>query len=134
MGKFKSVYKGNLRIESTHLQSGTKIETDAPTDNNGKGERFSPTDLVATGLANCMTTIMGIKAEQMGLNLNDLNIEIEKIMAASPRRIAEIKIDFHIKGEYSDKVKKILENAAATCPVAQSLHPETKQTVNFHWK
>ncbi len=134
MGKFKSVYKGNLRIRSVHLQSGTQIETDAPTDNNGKGERFSPTDLVATALSNCMLTIMGIKAEQMGLDLEGTTVEIDKIMAASPRRIAEIVIDFYVKGAYSAKEKKILEAAAATCPVAQSLHPNTKQTVTFHWE
>ncbi len=134
MGKFKSVYKGNLRIESTHLQSGTKIETDAPTDNNGKGERFSPTDLVATALGNCMLTIMGIKTNQMGISLDSTEIEVEKIMAASPRRIAEIKVDFFLpKGDFSDKDKKILEAAARTCPVSQSLHPETKQTITFHW-
>ncbi len=134
MGKFRSIYKGNLRIESTHLQSGTKIETDAPTDNNGKGERFSPTDLVATALGNCMLTIMGIKANQMGISLDSTEIEVEKIMAASPRRIAEIKVDFFLpKGDFSDKDKKVLEAAARTCPVSQSLHPETKQTITFHW-
>lgn len=134
MGKFKSIYKGNLRVESTHLQSGTVIETDAPTDNNGKGERFSPTDLVATALGDCMMTIMGIKAEQMELNLEGTEIEVEKIMSASPRRIAEIKVDFTMpKGDFSDKDKKIIEAAALTCPVTQSLHPDTKQTITFNW-
>lgn len=135
MGKFKSTYMGNLRIESTHLQSGSVIETDAPTDNNGKGERFSPTDLVATGLANCMLTIMGMKAAQMQVNIDGTDVEIEKIMAAAPRRIQEIRIDFYMpEKEYSDKDKKILEGAALSCPVAQSLNPAVEQIVVFHWK
>ncbi|MBS9767974.1 MAG: OsmC family protein [Flavobacteriaceae bacterium] len=134
MGKFKSIYKGNLRVESTHLQSGTILETDAPTDNNGKGERFSPTDLVATALANCMLTIMGIKAEQMGLDISGTTVEIDKKMAASPRRIAEIIVDFYMNGECSEKEQKILETAAKTCPVGQSLHPDTKEIITFHWK
>lgn len=135
MGKFKSTYKGNLRVESIHLQSGTTIETDAPTDNNGKGERFSPTDLVATALANCMTTIMGIKAEQMNINITGTTAEIEKIMSSAPRRIQEIRIDFYMPiQEYSDKDKKLLEAAALSCPVAKSLAPEVNQVITFHWK
>lgn len=135
MGKFKSTYQGNLRVESLHLQSGSTIETDAPTDNNGKGERFSPTDLVATGLANCMLTIMGMKAEQMEVNIDGTTVEIEKIMAASPRRIQEIKVDFHMPNQkYSDKDKKILEAAALSCPVAQSLNPAVTQVITFHWE
>lgn len=134
MGKFKSTYTGNLRVESTHLQSGSIIETDAPTDNNGKGERFSPTDLVATGLGNCMLTIMGMKAEQMELNIDGTEVEIEKIMAATPRRIKEIRVDFRMpKKEYDNKQKKILEGAALSCPVAQSLNPAIEQVVTFHW-
>lgn len=134
MGKFKSIYLGELRVESEHLQSGTKIQTDAPTDNQGKGEAFSPTDLVATALANCMMTIMGIKAEQMGLKFEGTEAEIEKIMASSPRRIQEIRIDFHMpKSKFSDKDKKILEGVAKSCPVAQSLAPEVVQSIYFHW-
>ncbi len=134
MGKFQSIYKGNLRVESTHLQSGSVIETDAPTDNNGKGERFSPTDLVATALANCMLTIMGIKAAQMGLDISGSTVEIDKVMAVSPRRIAEIIVDFHMKGGCNEKEQKILETAAKTCPVGRSLHPDTKETLHFHWE
>lgn len=135
MGKFTSEYLGKLRVESTHLQSGTKIQTDAPTDNNGKGEAFSPTDLVATGLGNCMLTIMGMKAEQMQLNIEGTKVEIEKIMAAAPRRIQEIRVDFYMpKQSYKDKEKKILEAAALSCPVAQSLNPETIQLITFHWE
>lgn len=134
MGKFKSIYLGELRIESEHIQSGTKIKTDAPTDNHGKGESFSPTDLVATALANCMMTIMGIKAEQMGVKLEGTQAEIDKIMASSPRRIQEVKIDFYMpKNDFSEKDKKILEGVAKSCPVAQTLAPEVVQSISFHW-
>ncbi|PVX50877.1 putative OsmC-like protein [Balneicella halophila] len=135
MGKFKSTYKGNLRVESVHLQSGSTIETDAPTDNNGKGERFSPTDLVATALANCMLTIMGMKAEQMTENIDGTTVEIEKIMASAPRRIREIRIDFYLpKKEYDSKTQQTLEAAALSCPVAKSLNPAITQVVTFHWE
>lgn len=135
MGKFKSTYLGDLRVESTHLQSGTKITTDAPTDNNGKGEAFSPTDLVATALGNCMMTIMGIKAAQMQIDLKGTEVEVEKIMGTDPRRISTIKIDFYMpKQIYSEKDKKILEAAAYSCPVAKSLHTDLRQEIAFHWE
>ncbi len=134
MAKFTSVYQGNLRVESTHLQSNSVIETDAPTDNNGKGERFSPTDLVATALGNCMLTIMGIKAEQMGVDIKGTAVEIDKIMGVNPRRIVEVHIAFKMPdNQYSDKEKKILEQAAFTCPVAKSLHPNIDQKITFSW-
>lgn len=131
----KVVYKGELRTEATHLRSGTVVETDAPLDNNGKGERFSPSDLVATALASCMLTIMGIAARTHNINITGTECEVEKIMVADPRRIGEVKINMHFpKSEnYTDKEKKILEHAAMTCPVIESLHPDIKKTVSFLW-
>jgi putative redox protein len=128
-------YEGNLRTVATHLQSGTVIETDAPTDNQGKGERFSPTDLVATALGNCMLTIMGIKARNMNVNLEGTKIDITKVMMADPRRIGEIKVIFNFPEtvKADEKQKTILERAAITCPVFESLHPELKKNVEFNW-
>lgn len=129
----ETIYQGGLRSEATHLQSGTKIVTDAPTDNHGKGESFSPTDLVAAALGSCMLTIMDIAAQRLEIDLKGTRLEITKIMAADPRRIAEIKIDFYLPGDYSDKCKTILERAADTCPVAKSLHPDLVQNITFHY-
>lgn len=130
----KVVYQGNLRTAATHIASSNEIITDAPTDNNGKGETFSPTDLVATALASCMITIMGIKADQMELDITGATASIVKVMASGPRRIAEVEVEITMPGHgYSDKDKKILEAAARTCPVALSLHPDTVQTVTFKW-
>lgn len=131
----KIIYKGNLRTEMTHLQSGTVVETDAPTDNNGKGERFSPTDLVATALGSCMLTIMGIAGNTHEYNIEGSEVEITKIMASNPRRIGEIVVKLTIKGQdvYSDKEKAIIENAAMTCPVFLTLHEDVKKTVEFVW-
>ncbi|HEX8334214.1 MAG TPA: OsmC family protein [Segetibacter sp.] len=129
------IYKGNLRCEATHLQSGTSIETDAPVDNQGKGERFSPTDLVATALGNCMMTIMGIKARDMNLNLEGTKIGITKIMASEPRRISEIKATISFPAELitDQKQRVILEKSAMTCPVFQSLNPNITQDIRFVW-
>lgn len=130
------VYKGDLRTEMTHIQSGTIVETDAPKDNHGKGERFSPTDLVATALGSCMLSIMGIAAKTHEIDIVDTKIEIEKIMIADPmRRIGEIVVSFHMpKGNnYSDKEKTILEKAAMTCPVFLSLAENVKKTVSWNW-
>lgn len=129
------VYEGQLRTIATHLQSNTVIETDAPTDNQGKGERFSPTDLVATALGSCMLTIMGIKARDMGLDLKDVKIDIQKNMKADPRRIGGVDLTFHFPESLvlDEKQKTILKNAALTCPVAKSLHPELEQHVEFRW-
>ncbi len=126
------IYDGNLRTVATHLQSGTVIETDAPTDNQGKGERFSPTDLVATALGNCMLTIMGIKAKDMNVNLDGTKIDITKIMMTDPRRIGEIKVIFNFPGNVKadEKQKTILERAAITCPVFESLHPDMQVFMN----
>jgi putative redox protein len=127
-------YNGGLRTTSTHIRSGNEIITDAPVDNKGKGEAFSPTDLLATSLGNCMLTIVGIAAAEHGFNIDGTNCEITKIMAEGPRRVAEIIVNFQFPNEnYSDKVKKIIERAALTCPVAQSLHPDLKKTVEFNY-
>jgi putative redox protein len=132
MPTIKSSYLGNLRTQSEHVQSSTQLLTDAPVDNNGKGEAFSPTDLVASALGSCMVTIMGIVAERHGVSLEGLSWEVTKIMQASPRKIQEIVVDFHWASPIQDEVMiQKLKNAAFTCPVALSLDPEIKQTVNF---
>ncbi len=129
------IYTGNLRTQATHIQSGSTIETDAPTDNQGKGERFSPTDLVATALGNCMMTIIGIKARDMEINLEGTTIDITKVMVTAPRRIGEIKvvIKFSETVKIDEKQRTILERAAMTCPVLESLHPDLKKDVAFEW-
>ena len=130
------LYKGELRTEAIHLQSNTKIYTDAPKDNNGKGEAFSPTDLVATALASCMISIMGIVALKEGITpLDGAFAEVTKVMVADPRRISEIHIKMTFpKNDFSEKEKKIYEHAALTCPVAKSLHPDIKQVIEFVWQ
>ncbi|HLW41105.1 MAG TPA: OsmC family protein [Flavobacterium sp.] len=133
MSTSKVIYKGDLRTESTHLQSGTTILTDAPTDNHGRGEAFSPTDMVANSLATCMFSIMGIKAKAMNIDLNDSTAEVTKIMQAEPRKISEIVVNFVMNATVDDKLKIILERAAMTCPVFLSLHPDIKKTVTFNW-
>jgi putative redox protein len=129
------IYKGNLRTQATHLQSGNTLITDAPTDNHGMGEAFSPTDLLATSLGSCMLTIMGIKAADAGVPLEGTTVEITKIMAANPRRVGEIHVVFNFpEGLTVDaKTQQILENAAHTCPVAKSLHPDLVTNVIFNW-
>lgn len=129
------VYKGKLRTEMTHLQSGSVVETDAPTDNQGNGERFSPTDLVATALGSCMLTIMGIAARTHEINMDGTQVNITKIMQANPRRIGEVVVEMTLKGQekFSDKEKQILEQAAFTCPVYLILHEEVKKTISFKW-
>lgn len=128
------VYEGDLRTTCTHLRSGNHFETDAPVDNNGKGERFSPTDLMATSLATCMITVMGIKARTMGFDLNGVNIEVEKIMKAEPRRVGGIHLFFHIPEalrSLDEKSKEILKHTGNTCPVAKSIHPDIDVKVDW---
>lgn len=128
------VYNGELRTTCTHLRSGSFFETDAPIDNNGKGERFSPTDLMATSLATCMVTVMGIKARNMGFDLNDIKVDVEKIMKSEPRRVGGINLTFYIPehlNNLDDKTKQILKNTGATCPVLFSIHPDIE--VNINW-
>ena len=128
------IYNGDLRTTCTHLKSGSAFETDAPVDNNGKGERFSPTDLLATSLATCMITVMGIKARTMDFDLNGVRIEVLKKMAADPRRVSGIDLKVHIPeslASLDDKTVTILKNTGNTCPVAKSLHPDIE--VNTDW-
>jgi putative redox protein len=129
-------YIGDLRTEAKHLQSSNIIITDAPKDNHGKGEAFSPTDLVATALASCMISIMGIVSKKDGITpIEGTLAEVTKVMYAEPRRIGEVHIKLTFPNlEYTEKEKKIYEHAALTCPVAKSLHPEIKQVIEFVWK
>ena len=130
----KIKYAGELRTECTHLKSGKTFVTDAPTDNNGKGEAFSPTDTVATALGCCMITIMGIVAEKNNFELGHCKADITKVMESNPRRIGEVIVELHLaEGNFSAEQKKILETAALNCPVAKSLHPDLKQTVTFKY-
>ena len=124
-------YKGELRTEAVHLKSGKTIITDAPIDNQGKGEAFSPTDLVATALGSCMITIMGIVAEREGIILNGTTAEVEKVMATSPRRIGEVKIKIKFIQKLNRDQKDKLERAAKSCPVSGSLSENLKETVEF---
>ena len=133
MATIETVYQGTLRTQATHVQSGTAILTDAPVDNQGKGEAFSPTDLLAAALGSCMLTIMGIAAREHQINIDHTTCSITKIMAANPRRIGEIVINLKFPEVYTDKQQKILERAALTCPVHLSLHPDVKKTVSFGW-
>jgi putative redox protein len=133
----KIKYLGELRTEATHLQSGEKIITDAPVDNNGKGEAFSPTDLVATALGSCMMTVMNISARRDGMDFVGSEIEVTKIMATeTPRRIAKIVLNITIvsEKELSEEQCAKFIRIAHTCPVALSLHPEIGQELNFFWK
>lgn len=132
MSTAKVVYKGNLRTENTHLKSGNTYNTDAPVDNNGKGEAFSPTDTVATGLANCMLTVMGIKANAMGVSIDGATAQVTKTMASNPRRISKIEVVMQLPA-LDAKSQKILENTANTCPVHYSLHPDIEKEISFNW-
>lgn len=128
----RTTYLGQLRTEAEHVQSGNKLITDAPVDNHGKGETFSPTDLLATSLASCILTIMGIKAEANGFNINGATAKSWKIMSANPRRVAEVKVEFDFSMcSLTDKDKKILKNLVKVSPVPLSLHDETKQSVTI---
>lgn len=129
----KVTYLGELRTSSIHLQSGNEIISDAPLDNNGKGEAFSPTDTVANALASCMFTIMGIKARDMEINIEGSTAGVTKVMQSDPRKIARIEIVFQMVAEADEKVRTILERAALTCPVYLSLHPDIVKDVKFNW-
>lgn len=132
MGSMRVSYLGDLRCEGTHLKSGNTVITDAPVDNNGKGEAFSPTDLLCTSLASCMITIMGITANSKDIVLKGVEADITKIMGTEPRRVVGVHIVMTITNEnYTEREKEILKNAAMTCPVAKSLHPDIDQKVEF---
>ncbi|HEV7348494.1 OsmC family protein [Telluribacter sp.] len=136
MPTIKTEYLGELRTEATHVQSGTAIITDAPTDNQGRGEAFSPTDLVAASLGSCMITIMGIAARRDGIDLKGSDMEITKGMSAdAPRRIVriEVKLGMLTDRELTAEERARLERAAHTCPVALSLHPDITQAITFAW-
>jgi len=128
------IYTGDLRTTCTHLKSGSFFETDAPVDNNGKGERFSPTDLLATSLATYMVTVMGIKARSMDFDLNEIRIEVLKKMAADPRRVSGIDLKVHIPQNLATLERRtidVLKNTGNTCPVAKSLHPDIEVTIDW---
>ena len=133
MSTSKVTYLGNLRTENEHLKSGDKFITDAPTDNNGKGEAFSPTDTVATGLANCMITVMGIKARDMQVNMDGTTAMVTKTMASDPRRISKIEVILNFPSGIDTKSQKILERTGRTCPVLYSLHPDIEKVIVFNW-
>lgn len=130
----KVVYQGNLRTECTHEQSGSSFITDAPVDNNGQGQAFSPTDTVATALGSCMLTIMGIKAAQMQVDIKGSYAEVVKTMAADPRRISGIHIQLFMPERIVEKDRKILQNVALACPVFNSLHTDMIKEIEFLWK
>ena len=126
-------YDGNFRTTATHLKSGSIITTDAPTDNQGKGENFSPTDLFATALGSCMLTIMGITADAHGFKIDGSKIKINKVMGRSPRRVAHIKIVIDVNGDLTDRQKQLLIKAAHHCPVSKSIHADIKEEVIFNF-
>ena len=128
------IYTGDLQLEATHVRSGRTIVTDAPVDNNGKGSAFSPTDLLATALGSCMITIMGMLAQRSGFSIDGTRAKVTKIMASDPRRVGEVIVELDFpKNNYSEKEKQMIRQCAKACPVAQSLHPDLKQTVIFNF-
>ncbi len=134
MVKIEMKYEGDLHCEAVHGPSGTRLSTDAPKDNQGRGESFSPTDLVATALGTCMLTIMGIAARTLGVDITGTTASVEKEMAASPvRRIAKLTVKIHVPQAVSEENRQKLERAALACPVHQSLHPEVEKPVEFVW-
>ena len=126
-------YLGNLRTVSVHSSSNEKIVTDAPTDNNGKGEAFSPTDLVASSLSSCILTVIGIVSKQLEYDLTNTTSSVKKIMGDNPRRIVEIEVKIKFSQSTDSKTKSIIEKSALNCPVAKSLHPDIKQNISFVW-
>ncbi|WP_298480965.1 OsmC family protein [uncultured Maribacter sp.] len=133
MATSKVTYTGSLRTNCVHLRSGDTFITDAPIDNNGLGQAFSPTDTVATGLASCILTMMGIKAHDLGVNLENSMAEVTKHMSASPRRITKIDVGLKLPSNTGEKERKILINTANTCPVHYSLHPDIEKNITFNW-
>ena len=128
------VYQGELRTICTHISSGSPLETDAPTDNQGKGERFSPTDLTATSLASCMLTVMGIKARSMDFDLNGVQVQVTKIMASAPRRIDRIELAFDIPAALhllDPKTIDVLKKTGDACPVRHSIHPDIQVQIDW---
>lgn len=128
----KVTYQGNLRTTAVHLQSNNEIITDAPVDNHGKGEAFSPTDLLATSLASCMLTIIGIKAADMEIDIAGTTAEVTKVMTTDPRRVSEVHVAITFKQTLDDRTQKIFYNTALTCPVAKSIHPDIIQNLTLN--
>jgi len=126
-------YTGGLRTHCKHIRSGNTFMTDAPLDNNGRGEAFSPTDTVATALASCMLTVMGIKANALEVELSGATAEVTKHMTADPRRISRIEVKLELPSNIGDEDRKVLEHKARTCPVLYSLHEEIQKEIHFHW-
>ncbi|OFY39208.1 MAG: osmotically inducible protein OsmC [Bacteroidetes bacterium GWF2_40_14] len=134
MTKIRTIYTGNLMTEAEHLKSGSKLVTEAPEDNNGKGEHFSPTDLFATSFGCCMLTIMGIAAQAHGFSIDGARIETEKIMSANPRRVAELKLDIYFpRNDYTEKQMRFIDASVKTCPVTNSIHPDVIKTITYHF-
>ncbi len=132
--QFYGQYLGRLRTYSLHKQSGDTIKTDAPRDNQGEGQHFSPTDLLANALGTCIITVMGIKARAEKISMEGATFHVKKKMASNPRRISEVEVHIYMPShDYSDREKKILEKAAHHCPVANSLHPDVSEIILFHW-
>jgi len=128
------IYEGNLRCRATHLQSGTVMETDAPTDNKGRGEKFSPTDTLCVSLATCIITTVAIKAKDMGIELKDTKIDVTKHMLKDPRRIGQVDVLINFpRLDLEDQQKLILERTGNNCPVAKSLHPDLKTNIEYNW-
>ena len=130
----KVTYVGGLRTESVHLQSGSMVLSDAPTDNHGKGAAFSPTDMIANSLATCMLTTMAIKADTMGIDLSGSTAEVTKVMQSDPRKIAKIIVTLSMTGTHEDRDRTILERVGHHCPVALSLHPDLVQEITYQWR
>jgi uncharacterized OsmC-like protein len=128
------IYKGDLRCEAVHVQSKSTIETDAPTDNRGKGERFSPTDFLCVSLATCMLTTMGIKANDLDIDITDSKADVIKHMASDPRRVSKIEVSVSLPKNINEKERLILERSGNNCPVAKSIHPEINLVLNYDWK
>ena len=128
------IYKGNLRCEAEHLQSKSTMETDAPTDNRGKGERFSPTDLLCVSLATCMLTTMGIKATDMNVDITGAKADVTKHMASDPRRVAKVEVSISLPANGDEKERLILEKTGNNCPVAKSINPNIELVLNYTWE
>ena len=129
------IYQGDLRCEATHLQSGTVIGSDAPTDNHGKGEKFSPTDLLCVSLGTCIITTIAIKAKDLNINVKDTAIEVTKHMLNDPRRVGQVDVSVKFPGSFTidEKDKVVLEKTGNNCPVAKSIHPDIKVNIVYEW-
>jgi uncharacterized OsmC-like protein len=128
------IYTGNLRCQAEHIQSKTQIETDAPTDNHGKGERFSPTDMLCVSLATCMLTTIGIKAADMNVDITNAKAKVTKHMASDPRRVAKIEVEVSLPANGDEKERLILEKTGNNCPVAKSVHPDIELVLSYKWE